>query len=106
MRLEKSTMVATILILLLSAVGLAQDESPQRTLIANVNLWDGMADDFVPGVNVLIEDEVFVQISAVAIAADDAVVIDGNPLTDITMVRPEHIVTVIKGGTTYDPLGK
>jgi imidazolonepropionase-like amidohydrolase len=31
----------------------------------------------------------------------DAVLLDGNPLEDITRVRPEHILLVVKGGTIY-----
>ena len=31
----------------------------------------------------------------------DVVLLDGNPLEDITMVRPEHIRLVVKGGAIY-----
>jgi imidazolonepropionase-like amidohydrolase len=31
----------------------------------------------------------------------DAVLLDGNPLEDITNVRPEHITLVVKGGSIY-----
>lgn len=56
----------------------AQDSEASRLLITNVNLWDGMTDDFVPGVNVLIENEVFTQISASSIRANGAEIIDGS----------------------------
>ena len=60
------------------AAPLAAQDTPNRLLITNVNLWDGMADAFVPGMNVLIENEVFTQISSGSISANGAEVIDGT----------------------------
>jgi imidazolonepropionase-like amidohydrolase len=56
----------------------AQDEEAPSLLITNVNLWDGTSDAFVPNMNVLIENEVFTQISSSSIDVNGATVIDGQ----------------------------
>ncbi|WOJ95998.1 amidohydrolase family protein [Congregibacter brevis] len=59
-------------------LSLAEFVLADTLLITNVNLWDGTSDEFEPGMNVLIEDEVFEKISATDIVAPGAQVVDGE----------------------------
>jgi imidazolonepropionase-like amidohydrolase len=72
---------ALLAALLLAPAVFAQDDAPSRTVFNNVAVWDGMADVVQPGMNVLIEGNKVAQISADAINAPDATVIDGNGRT-------------------------
>ena len=86
----------------------AQDE-PNRLLITNVSLWDGMSDAFAPGMNVLIENEVFTQISSSAISADGAQVIDGTGHYMVPGFIDLHTHFALQGGPpewrTLDAMG-
>jgi hypothetical protein len=45
-----------VLLVLISPIALhAQDDAPNRTLIRDVNVWDGLADDLQNGRDLLIE---------------------------------------------------
>lgn len=72
------SLILSFLTLLVVALPLTGQDADARLLITNVNLWDGTSDAFVPGMNVLIENEVFTQISSSSINARGATVIDGQ----------------------------
>ena len=59
---------------------LAQDEMAPMTLITNVNVWDGFADELENGQNVLIEGNKVKAIGS-GLSADGATVIDGGGRT-------------------------
>ena len=61
----------------LSSIAVAQDEAPKQTLFTNVNVFDGFASELQMGMNVLVEGNHIVQVSAEAISAKGATVIDG-----------------------------
>lgn len=86
----------------------AQEEAP-RLLITNVNLWDGTSDAFVPNMNVLIENEVFTQISSRSINASGATVIDGEGQYLVPGFVDLHTHFCLQGGPpewrTLDAMG-
>ncbi len=66
--------------LLAVSPALAQDETPERTLITNVNVFDGFSDELAEGMSVLIEDNHIVEVGK-GIDAPGATVIDGGGRT-------------------------
>ncbi len=68
-------------ILSLSSLAIAQNEAPKKTLFTNVNVFDGFASELAMDMNVLVEDNHIVQVSAEPISADAVIVIDGNGRT-------------------------
>jgi len=73
-----STVVAATLFNATSAA--AQDE-PSRVLFTNVNVFDGVNEGLVLGMNVLVESNLIAEISSSSIRADGATVIDGGGRT-------------------------
>ena len=57
------------------------DTGEPKTLFTNVNVFDGFASELAMGMNVLVEGNHIVQVSAEAISADGATVIDGDGRT-------------------------
>ena len=60
----------------ISAVAIAQIEAPAQTLFTNVQIFDGVNEERMPG-NVLVEGNLIKRVSAEAINAPGATVIDG-----------------------------
>ncbi len=60
-----------------SSLALAQDEAPTLTLFTNVHIFDGVSEERLAG-NVLVEGNLIKQVSAEAISAPGATVIDGG----------------------------
>ena len=69
--------VLTTCLVAFSSLVLAQDDAPKRTLFTNVNVFDGFAPELAMGMNVLVEGNHIVQVSAEPISAAGATVIDG-----------------------------
>jgi len=63
-----------------AAVVAPENDAPQ-TLFTNVNVFDGFASELAMGMNVLVEGNHIVRVSAEPISADGATVIDGNGRT-------------------------
>ena len=59
----------------------SHESGPARTLITNVNVFDGMSEELAMGQNVLIEGNLIKQISFESIDAPGAIVIDGGGRT-------------------------
>ncbi len=80
---HRAKLLVTICAGLLTAISaaVAQDVAPQHTLFTNVNVFDGFGPELEMGMNVLVEDNHIVQVSAEPISADGATVIDGNGRT-------------------------
>ena len=72
-------LLATI-VACLPIAGLAQDD-PARVLFTDVAVWDGKADDLIPGMNVLVEGNKVARVTADTINAGDATVIEGEGRT-------------------------
>ncbi|MGI9263115.1 MAG: amidohydrolase family protein, partial [Woeseiaceae bacterium] len=68
----------SVLITMSSAV--AQDEAPAQTLITNVNVFDGFADELAMNTDVLIEGNHIIEVGE-ALSAPGATVIDGGGRT-------------------------
>ena len=66
------------LLLTISAIALAQDDAPAQTLITNVNVFDGHAEELARGMNVLVEGNLIKQISAEPINAAGATAVDAH----------------------------
>jgi imidazolonepropionase-like amidohydrolase len=75
-----TTLLTGIAVAFSSSV-LAEDDAPSQTLFTNVNVFDGFSDELAMGMNVLVEDNHIVAVSAEAIAAEGATVIDGGGRT-------------------------
>ena len=63
------------------AVVTAPENDAPQTLFTNVNVFDGFASELAMGMNVLVEGNHIVRVSAEPISADGATVIDGNGRT-------------------------
>ncbi len=63
-----------------AAVAVPDTDEP-KTLFTNVHVFDGFASELAMGMNVLVEGNHIVQVSAEPISADGATVIDGNGRT-------------------------
>jgi len=71
------TAICTSAILALSSLAIAQDEAPSQVLFTNVQIFDGLNEARMAG-NVLVEGNLIKQVSAEAISAPGATVIDGG----------------------------
>jgi len=77
MRLRFFLVTTVFLASLLSAQSFAESSSAQQTLFTNAMIFDGMNDGLKPG-NVLVEGNLIVKVSAEAIDAPGATVVDGG----------------------------
>jgi imidazolonepropionase-like amidohydrolase len=68
----------TSITLISSTSWAAEDVPPAKTLITNVNIFDGVSDGLAEGMNIMIEGNLIKTISADTIEADGATVIDGG----------------------------
>ena len=91
---NSALLLATLFAALFSCVGVAQAEEPRRILITNVNVWDGVSDQLLPGINVLVVGNRIEQISA-------------EPIADLRpqqlMVKEKPDLTIDGGGRTLMP---
>jgi imidazolonepropionase-like amidohydrolase len=74
------TAICTGFALVISSLALAQDEAPKQTLFTNVQIFDGVSEERLAG-NVLVEGNLIKQVSAEAISAPGAAVIDSGSRT-------------------------
>lgn len=74
---------------LVATAAIAQD-APSRTLITNVNVFDGVNEALMQNANVLVEGNLVAAISTEAIVAGDATVIDGGGRTMIPGLIDAH----------------
>ncbi len=80
----ESRALVTIFAMVMAAntsIAIAQDDTPKQTLFTNVNVFDGFSDELAMDMNVLIEGNHIVQVSAESISAAGATVIDGGGRT-------------------------
>ena len=73
--------VAWSVVVAVPASALSQEQTPSRILFTNVNVFDGYAESLQSDMNVLVEDNLIKTISADAIDAPGAIVIDGGGRT-------------------------
>ncbi|RLA34101.1 MAG: amidohydrolase family protein [Gammaproteobacteria bacterium] len=71
------TVICAGIVVAISSIAIAQDEAPKQTLFTNVQIFDGVSEERLAG-NVLVEGNLIKQISAEAINAPGASVIDGG----------------------------
>ena len=79
-RAKLLTTICTSLVLAISSIAIAQDEAATQILFTNVQIFDGVNEGRMAG-NVLVEGNLIKQISAAAISAPGATVIDGGHRT-------------------------
>ena len=89
------TTILTALVLASSSLVLAQDEAPAQTLFTNVQIFDGVSEERTTG-NVLIEGKLIKQISAEAINAPGATVIDGGGRTLLPGFNRRQSLPILK----------
>ncbi len=77
MRANYVTTIFTGIAIAFSSPVLAQDVEPKQTLFTNVQIFDGVREERMAG-NVLVEGNLIKQVSATAINAPGATVIDGG----------------------------
>jgi len=75
----------------------AQDEAPAKVLFTNVQIFDGVNEERMAG-NVLVEGNLIKQVSADAISATGATVIDGGGRTLMPGLIDMHTHTGLKRG--------
>lgn len=80
MRLSLQIIIFALIATMLSSAANAQTETPDQTLITNVQIFDGVNDGLTAG-NVLVEGNLIKQVSADTIDAPGANVIDGGGRT-------------------------
>ncbi len=79
-RMKYLTAICTGFALVISSLALAQDDAPKLTLFTNVQIFDGVNEERMAG-NVLVEGNLIKQVSAAAISAPGATIIDGGGRT-------------------------
>ena len=79
-RMKYLTAICTGFALVISSLALAQDDAPKQTLFTNVQIFDGVNEERMAG-NVLVEGNLIKQVSAAAISAPGATIIDGGGRT-------------------------
>ena len=79
-RMKYMTAICTGFALVISSLALAQDDAPKQTLFTNVQIFDGVNEERMAG-NVLVEGNLIKQVSAAAISAPGATIIDGGGRT-------------------------
>jgi len=84
-------------ILCVSLQANAQDDAPKQTLLTNVNVFDGHADELATGMNVLVEGNLIKQVSEEAINAPGAAVIDGGGRTLLPGFIETHAHLMLMG---------
>ncbi len=92
------SLVLAVAALSLPFVAIAQDASKQ-VLFTNVNVFDGQAEELAMGMNVLVENNLIKQVSAEAISAPSATVIDGGGRTLLPGFIDNHVHFALPGPT-------
>jgi len=86
----------TALVLAMPMLAIAQDDEPKQTLFTNVYIFDGVSEERLTG-NVLVEGNLIKQVSAEAISAPGATVIDGNGRTLMPGMIENHAHLMLMG---------
>ena len=81
-----------------SSLSLAQDEAPKQTLFTNVHIFDGVDEERMAG-SVLVEGNLIKQVSAEAISAPGATVVNGGGRTLMPGLIENHAHLMLMGPT-------
>jgi len=100
--------VFTSSLIAFSSLALAQDDAPKQTLFTNVQIFDGVNEERLAG-NVLVEGNLIKQVSAEAINAPGATVIDGGGGTLMPGLIDMHshlsiMEGMLEGRANYDQM--
>ena len=82
--------IAASAMLVLPLLAMAQDEEPNRTLITNVDVYDGRSNRLSTGTDVLIEGNLIKQVAKGIDAPEGATVIDGQGFTVVPGLIDSH----------------
>ena len=102
------TVLLTGIMAAFSSLAVAQDDAPKQTLFTNVNIFDGVNEERMAG-NVLVEGNLIKQVSAEAISAPGATVIDGGGGTLMPGLIDMHshlsiMEGMLEGRSNYDQM--
>ena len=78
------------------------EDAGAQILFTNVNVFDGLSEELAVGMNVLVEGNLIKQISAHAITASDALVIDGGGRTLMPGLIEGHGHLQMNGTALFD----
>ena len=90
MKFSKTVTSVTIALLLSATAVFAQGDAPAQTLFTNVNVFDGVNEQLIENANVLVEGNLIKTISADAIDAPNATVLDGGGRTLMPGLHDMH----------------
>lgn len=79
-------------------------DSPNRILLTNVNVFDGVTNELLSGMSVLVEGSLIAEISPGSINADGATVIDGGGRTLMPGLIDSHVHFNLNAGSTLPEL--
>jgi imidazolonepropionase-like amidohydrolase len=99
MKLLLSILIAYAVMVPASNVVAAEDPPLPQVLITNVNVWNGLSDSAVNGVDVLVEGNKIKQVAANIQAGPDAHIIDGKGGTLTPGLMDMHQHLTLNGGT-------
>lgn len=85
------SMLATLLVAVVSTPVFAQDEAPSQTIFRDVNVFDGMNEELVMGTDVLVEGNLIKSVGAAIQATAGATVIDGGGRTLMPGLMDMHV---------------
>lgn len=97
-RVKLFSCLATLVIAL---PAFSQDDTAQQTLFTNINVFDGFSSELAMGMNVLVEDNHIVQVSAEPISTAGATIIDGagRTMTPGLIDMHQHVMINMPEGT-------
>lgn len=104
MEILKSRMIVGLIVGLIFSMGaMAEESKPQKlkTLITNVNVFDGKSETLIQNANVLVEGNLIREVSSNKIISKDATVIDGNGGTLIPGLTDSHVHIVWNDNIEY-----
>lgn len=99
-------LVFLTLVILMHANTFAQEDSPSKILIQNVDVFDGINENLNKGVNVLVEGNKISDISKNISAPKGATVVDGSGKTLIPGLIDNHWHVMFSGATLAELFGK
>jgi imidazolonepropionase-like amidohydrolase len=96
--MKSITAICAVVAIAFSSIAAAQEEAPQQTLFTNVHIFDGADEERMAG-NVLVEGNMIKQVSAEAISALGAIVIDAGGRTLMPGLIENHAHLMLMGPT-------
>jgi len=100
--MHRTRVIGAVAAIIFAASALAQDEQPNRILITNVNIFDGVSEDLAVGMSVLIEGNLISQVATAIPAPQGTTIIDGGGGTLLPGFIDNHVHLSLTGATLSD----